>query len=268
MSGRPNRPLFELLRDSAREAPARPIPPLKIDAPIPPRPVREDAAPARAAAARQYIPVSQNAIYIGIAVGLVLLVITYAAGFTVGKNRAGADYRQRLSTQTPAPGVSEPPISAPGGPTSSNQPANRTQNPPAADPGRAPRPSTPVMVPSADGRILSSQGNLAADPRQPGLNYLSLAILNAQDTQAAIAFLSQNGLETIGVPLVDPKASKGNNPPLYQLVAVQGITSAEYRDRAPARATLEEAVERLGRAWQKDFKGTSNFAKHGWAKLD
>lgn len=264
MPGRPNRPLFELLRDSAREAPARPLPPLKIDAPVPARPAaREEPAPARPPGPRQYIPVSQNAIYIGIAAGLVLLVIAYAAGFTVGKNRAAADYRQRLTAQ--AAGVTEPgiePGQAPDPLPGVPQPRGTESRQPAA--GEAP----PVMVPSPDGRILSSRGNLASDPRRPGLNYLSLAILNAQDSQSAINFLSQNGLEVIGVPLVDPKSSRGNNPPLYQLVAVQGVTSAEYRERAPARTHLEETVERLGRAWQKDHKGTSNFAKHGWAKLD
>lgn len=278
MSGRPNKPLFELLRDSSREASARPLPPLKIDAPMSSRADRADRLdPEEVSAARSsgrgqpraFLPVSQNAIYIGIAAALVLVVVAYAVGVTVGKNSAAADYRQRLTGQ--AQPVTDPlGDNRPSGAGAGAGGRRSEVNPPPA-PGTKTneRAATPLQSATPDGRYLSARGNLPSDPREPGLNYLSLAILGPEDTQEAIAYLAANGVEAVGIPLlgaVDRKKPAANNLPSYKLVALPGITGAEYSQRQPARTRLEEAVERLGSAWQKEYRGSSNFAKHAWEK--
>lgn len=278
MPGRPNKPLFELLRDSSREAPARPLPPLKIDAPMSSRTERPerfdpDESPSGRSSGRAqprpraFLPVSQNAIYIGIAVALVLVVVAYAVGVTVGKSSAAAEYRQRLTGQAQPVPVTDP--------LGDNRPSGARRgdiNPPPA-PGSGnkttERATTPLQSATPDGRYLSARGNLPSDPREPGLNYLSLAILGPEDTQEAIAYLAANGVESVGIPLlgaVDRKKPAANNLPSYKLVALPGITGAEYSQRQPARTRLEEAVERLGTAWQKEYRGSSNFAKHAWEK--
>jgi hypothetical protein len=47
---------------------------------------------------------------------------------------------------------------------------------------------------------------------------------------------------------------------------LKGITSEEYSRRMTARTNIEADVARLGPRWQKERRGSSNFAKPAWEK--
>jgi hypothetical protein len=136
--------------------------------------------------------------------------------------------------------------------------------------GNAPRidgiPPAPVLTaaPGGQGTIISAVGMLATDPREAGLNYLALATLPRADAEAAIAFLAQNGLQVIGVP-VDRARAATNNPGPARLYALPGLSRDEFR--GPAKEAMERAVTRLGAVWQREHRGSSNFARPGWEKF-
>lgn len=118
--------------------------------------------------------------------------------------------------------------------------------------------------------MITAKGGLAGDPRERGLNYCVLATLSGPDAKRAIDFLAENGVEAIGLP-VDGRGRSGNNldsPLTYQVIALPGITREEYAQKRTARSNLEANVTRLGQIWQREHRGTSNFARFGWTKYE
>jgi len=49
--------------------------------------------------------------------------------------------------------------------------------------------------------------------------------------------------------------------------AATGITPDEYKNRTAARTNVETAVSRLGKLWQKDKKGQTDFTGAYWKKF-
>ncbi len=125
-----------------------------------------------------------------------------------------------------------------------------------------------VLIPPAGAVALTAKGWLPSDPRQDGLNYLLLASFNLTESEDAVVFLSENGLETFAL-YVDPSRVQGNNPDPtrpFRLFVSRGISSDEYSKKMTARTGVEGQVARLGPRWQKERKGSSNFAKPDWQK--
>ena len=81
----------------------------------------------------------------------------------------------------------------------------------------------------------------------------------------AVTFLSENGVRAFAVPVAKTGSSANNAS--YTLYALQGITREELRARAPIRTDLEEKVARLGKIWQKEHKGQTDFSKTYWDKF-
>lgn len=118
--------------------------------------------------------------------------------------------------------------------------------------------------------VLTSKGAADTDPREPGLNYMVLVGgLPRDDARTLVAYLSANGLETVGVPMhvVDRTGRVVNNEPLFKVVCIGGITGQQFRDKDPKRTTLEQAATRLNEQWMRDTKSRWRFAKTYWELL-
>jgi hypothetical protein len=122
---------------------------------------------------------------------------------------------------------------------------------PAPGPGSSPAPAAQATGP--------------VDPREKGLNYLYLAVLTQSEAERAGKFLRDNGVEAYAAAMVDPGGGKANNgDPLYRLFVKPGIPSGELKKTTAQN--LQTRVLELGSRWQKDSRGTSNFAKYSWEK--
>lgn len=216
------------------------------------------------------LPVPLNLIYLSVAALVVLAVVFFIWGRAAGEAAA----IDRLGSGTPdIPAVVEPDLSSAQSPRLLPPPTNTS---PATTPTPAPGTgrqagSTPVTnTPAPVGAILTVRGAVMTDPRVADLNYLSLASLGEDDAKAAIAFLSANGIDAIGVPRVDPGGSRANNQgptQVYRIYALPGITRDEYSQKLTARTNLEAAVAKIGATWQKEHRGASNFARTQWEKF-
>jgi len=236
-----------------------------------PRPVPTDdpgSDPVAPPAARSGLTIPTNAIYIAPVVVLVLILAVWMLGVRWGRNDA-----ERALTDA---GISLP--VAPTDPLADQQSSAPAQPQPAAVPtasnpaaSNAPRAETgPNGVPlDPKGKILSSRGPLGADPRTKGLNYLHIASLPLDDAQNALAYLAQNKIEAIAVPMgVDSGAQTAKNQSWYQVVVLVGITGDEYRNRdKPGRAKQAESlIRKLGSQWKNDKRGPSDFSKILWVR--
>lgn len=267
--GRQTTPLFDLLRRqngaappaAPAEAPKAAKPMMRVEL----KPQVEGAlSPSRDTAPEPALPVLRlpvNAFWYIVAFMVAALFLVFFAGYKLGQNaarqQADRDLGERMAEY---PGLTDP-LNEPG-------PVTRTDPPrPTILPKPTPTQTQPDSgtIAAGVGAVLSSRG-VTADPREAGLNYLALATLGKSDAEAAIAFMSQNGVEIIGVP-VDRGGQRANNAgPAYRLFAAAGISSEQYRTKQTARTNLEAEVARLGDIWQKQHHGASNFAKPGWEK--
>ena len=208
------------------------------------------------------VRVPVNAIYIASALLIILAMAGWVLGWQMGQTRAGegaSEARTRPPVSEPAElGASRPPAATPT--RSGAEPLKAS--PAAAGPAR-------VEPASGSGLTITAKGMLQGDPREAGLNYLKLAQMTRAESERAVAFLSENGLEAFAVP-VDRGGANTNNPDpsraAYWLFAGRGITTEEFSNRLTARTNTEAAVARLGLRWQKEHRGSSNFSKPGWEK--
>ncbi len=107
---------------------------------------------------------------------------------------------------------------------------------------------------------------IGADPRQPGLNYLELCTLTYRDGLAAVEFLGKNGLRAGLVPAqkaVDPAKAAANNGP-HVVFILDGIPSDRFRASEKERAALIKRVEDVGRRFQREQRGASDFSRPAW----
>lgn len=301
--GRTHRPLFDLMQGGTStprpqtSTPSKPTVRVELkprselsSAPVEPvrtqpaPPVRLDgvrSGPLASLLGDTTVRVPLNALYFGVAAVIALGVGVLVFGVKWGRAQAESEFEQfklaesaapnepppqpplgsgmTPTTATPSPSMASAPPSRPADLASSRsgKPPERPVAPPAATPGGRPYSGPP---------IITAKGLLYGDPRQSGLNYLHLATLLRADAEAAVAFLGSNGQEAIGVP-VDAGGGGANNPNptgKYVVVALPGITGEQWSKKMTARTNLEGQTARLGQVWQRDHKGSSNFAKPEW----
>jgi hypothetical protein len=209
------------------------------------------------------IPV--NAIYLAIAGLVMVVVLSFAVGSVLSKRRA----EQAAIPPSPQPIILEPSEVGEGGllgDVAQDAPPTKSGDSKAGP--KAPAGRTQPILRSSDAACLLPTGWTSGDPRTPGLNYLLLATLDQTESEDAVAFLATHGLETFALR-VDTQGPKGNNSGPsrpYRLYVLKGITSEEYSRRMTARTNIEADVARLGPRWQKERRGSSNFAKPAWEK--
>jgi hypothetical protein len=297
MPGKPNRPLFELLREPPKQQPrdihveapgggtveakpptSRPAAPSRIEVMRPGLEAREAAA----TASEPFIRVRKSAAYLVVAgvfvVALVVWIIAFTRGKAVGVNETERKFGVLTQPAQPAgdplngtPG--QPPQAGPGPSTSQDPPVNadpRKSNAAKPQPKKgAPPPAalgvTAAQVGAGAGDILTPNGRTATDPRVPGMNYLVLTILAEEEAAEAVAFLARNGLDSFAVPnKADRRASSGRKTSV--LIVSGGITAEQYK-KDPTRTQLEQAAAKLGVAWKKQG-GSVDFAQYYWQKYD
>lgn len=133
------------------------------------------------------------------------------------------------------------------------------------------RVETPNIGAAVDGvsvsGILSVRGPIDGDPRQAGMNYLELATLSRAQAESALSFLGVEGVEAIAVPVVESGRSRANNPVRYRLVSIEvAIPGEQFRVMRTQRLDHERQIQRLGKAWQRDKDGASDFAQPLWKR--
>ncbi|MFN7021974.1 MAG: hypothetical protein ACK4WH_11690 [Phycisphaerales bacterium] len=103
------------------------------------------------------------------------------------------------------------------------------------------------------------------DPRQPGHNYLSIVTLTWKDAHAAVRFLQKNGVPAMCVPVgkVDPATAQANNAN-HLVFVLDGIPSSQFKASENKRAELVARVRMLGKRWQREERGSSDFGDPNW----
>lgn len=221
-----------------------------------------DAWAASAGASGGTVRVPVNAIYLAVAGLVTIVVLSFAVGSWLSKRNA----ERSSAGQLPQPVILEPSDGTGERSLADALPDAAERAPQPATPGRSQPAATQPRT--GDAACLLPTGWTSGDPRTPGLNYLLLATLTQTESEDAVAYLAANGLETFALR-VDMQASKGNNSGPsrpYRLYVLKGITSEEYSRRMTARTNVEAEVARLGPKWQKERRGSSNFAKPAWEK--
>lgn len=248
--------------------PTRPAPAHSVGAPGP----AEGGAPAATATTGSRrrdssgVTVPLIGLYIGSAVLLGLLFLVWSIGFHRGRSAERAEWQRDLSGGM----IGADPLVDPTGGSgiqpraSDSKQSGGTGRPPSADQNT--NAGSGSLLGGGRAGILTSGGVLSADPRQPGRNYLKLATLGRADAERSISYLAASGVETIGVPVVDPKTGSANNPARYEVFATVGITGEEYSNNRPVKVELEAKVARIGERFRREAKGPSDFAKPLWMK--
>jgi hypothetical protein len=250
--GRPGPALFELLRDktgsrsevAARPAPAS-TPPPAAAAPTPRIAIQPSFD------LKQRITISMSAVWIGIGLAILVFVGIYSLVYKTAYSHGERDATRDITKG--GGGINEP--------LHSNSPI--AINPNLVSPNTAKQ--SPASGPAAP--TGPTPGSASGDPRVAGFNYLTIASKMDRDTaERAVAFLAENNLKAFAIPVVKA-GSGGNNAATYTLYALQGITRDELRAKAPVKTDLEERVTRLGKIWQKEHKGQTDFSRWYWDKF-
>lgn len=98
------------------------------------------------------------------------------------------------------------------------------------------------------------------------MNYLELCTLTYRDAVQAVEFLGANGLKAGMAPAqkgVDPAKAAANNLP-HVIFLADGVPSDRFRATEGERARLSARVEQVGRKFQKDLRGASDFSRPMW----
>ena len=215
-----------------------------------------------------------NGIYLSIAAVIGVAIAVWALAYWLGGRAKEKELAPYISAGVQPTGTKQPNGGAVSNPTTNPNPVP----PPrlsgsilAQDPNRSGSAINPPTLPapsfSGSGSVLTSKGMVEKDPREPGLNYLAIVRLPRADAEKVVTFLAANGLEAIGIPApVEKGAKPANNLPLYQIIALQGITGEQYRKEDPIKVKVDQEVQRLGVIWKRDHRGTTNFMQSGWVK--
>lgn len=217
--------------------------------------------------------VSLNTVLLAVAIVVGLVVAVWSLAYRTGqkdeRGRLPGGDSALLSGELPSqPPVIDDPIRPGGSTPTPPRPAQAGRNegllgsPAGADSGAgagAASTGRPDLVtPRANDGVLST------DPRQPGNNYLELGVLAYRDVAEAIAFLKTHGVDAAAVPLkgVDPAKAKANNAPCL-LFLLEGVPSGSYKTSSRVGEMTSE-VRRLGKVFQKEHKGASDFSEPLW----
>ena len=204
------------------------------------------------------VKLTMSRVYLVIAAVLLLLVLVWAGAYQYGRS-AGKDEMEAL--------IDDPQVVLP-----QRDPDPVAQNP---DPIQyEPIESTPTDPPRSPARgtgtVLSPQGLLQRDPREPGMNYLQLGVLDAAQAGDAIEFMALHGETIIAVPL-DSRGGSANNPVRYTLYSLGlAVPSEQYRSMETRRRSHVERIASLGDQWVRERRGGSDFSpsKTLWVKYE
>ncbi len=250
MSPKRSKPLYELI-EPRNEPVTRPV-----------RPVRNRPAPSDGEGERGWlspgrvvrVPVGY-ALLAG-AVCLSLIVGSFVLGYVVRDKEVARDRLAEVENGSATTnGIADPIAGAPvndgllGGSTP-------TQNMPAPIPTPIDSTSmvntTPQVNPSAadvSGMVIV-EGD-TPNPLKPGVNYFVVVTqFSKEDAVAAATFLAERGVPTVVRSSI---ASSGS----WMVVTQQGFASPDHR--GPAAETLVRKIEQIGRVYQQDFRGPTNF---------
>lgn len=258
--GRKSPALFELIRDAKGvptpgaprpPTPVAPAPSTPIDVPPPePRPAPMPAARNDTLDRTLHVPMS--AIYLSIAGVLLVVLIIWAIAYRSGASQEKAKSEQELRAVAGTK-LQDPLKTAP---------TQIPNNPSLVSPRPAPTPTQPAKEPPVPANTGSPFG---IDPRQVGLNYyLVEGRLDRESAEKMHAFLIQRGVPAFAV--VDDRGGAVNNPPLYLVGVNRGVTGEEFRNQSAARTELEAQIRRLGKVWQSEHRGTTDFSRTAWER--
>jgi hypothetical protein len=241
--GAPEKPLVRITPKAAAE-PVTVREPEPAAAPQPGKPAEKAWAawnkPGALLDFQRSVTVPMSAILLTIGVVIALLVIVWATAWTLGGTKGEQAATRDLKRE--------------------DIPVNQGL---LVTPPKAPEPKTLVRENKPQPVSPVPAGG---DPRVAGMNYYLLASGLDKDGARAIAeYLTQNGLPAAAA--VDTGASGPNNRGSFVVFAAKGITPEDYKNRAAVRTEIESAVSRLGKLWQKDRKGQTDFTGAYWKKF-
>ncbi len=212
-----------------------------------------DAAPERppGRVLERRFSVSMSAMLLAAAGVIALCVLAWSTAYEAGRSEAEAQAARELRLQSGSP-VSDP--------LNSDLPLNTglvkqsptTTGAPATAPAPAPPPPT--------------QARASGDPREVGKNYLQLITTDRSEAEGIVKFLVENGVPAFMVP-VDRPGSMAKNPARFSVFASHGLTRDEFVARVPARNQLDAEVDRLGKIWKRDHRGSTDFSGKYWNKF-
>jgi hypothetical protein len=277
MSKRAGPPLFELLRKQSEAAPPAQATPPRRREPDPSVPWTGAGVTRaeRSAATLEDEPrqsgelrIPTTRVYLAVALALLLVVAAWAAGHHFGRKAGLAQFEQIVGDEPVAPPVRNP-AETPAGPGTTTLPATADQPPAQSRPTQQPPPTVADRPPPSGGPwVLIAGGTRAADPRNPGSNYLELATLPADQAADAIAFLGVKGVRAIAVP-VDSGSGAANNPSRYTLVSLGlAVPSGQFRSMGDERRAHERQVAGIGAEWSRERRGGSDFSQTLWRRYD
>lgn len=186
-----------------------------------------------------------------------LTIIIWSLAWRRGYSFADAKAVRELGSPTVQDPLKKAPIRVNPDLLGRDQPGRTSTPNEAAKPQpRQPTAPPPTTTPPAPG----------SDPRQAGLNYLTLASqLDKETATTAAAFLTENGCPAFAVA-VDRSGRPVKNGSQFAVYAQRGFASEEFRAKESERQALVEQVRRLGKAWQKDHRGGTDFSQTFWQK--
>lgn len=215
-------------------------------------------------------------LFMGLALIIALVVVAWSLAFHLGRQTEN----ERLASALPAepapgsgntPGTSTPNSTTPG-PSGQGQPGggpNHTPGPgavPGGDKTPLDKPQPEKVGTDKSRPEIANPDKAPADPRQAGVNYLHIVTLSWKDAQRAVEYLEKNGVPAFAAPAkrgIDPDEARAKN--LNHLVfATQGIPSESYRSAERQRGALIDKVRSIGKKWQKDERGPSDFGEPLW----
>lgn len=255
MGKRRQPPLFEVLGGTERHATTSKPLPVQVRLPQTPKPAA--AAPSAAAQPKGKIVLNPAAVMLILAGVLLLGFTVWYMAFRMGEHSARGDKAKELEATFPPAPVSPGPI-APG--------------PGVPDGGNASAGSNGATLSGGDQPPAPAADDLT-DPRVPGVNYLHIDTLVWRDAERAVAFLAKGGIPAKAVPKtkgkdkVDPKQARDKNLP-HVIFALEGVQPGQYKTSEARRSELVEKVRRLGKRWQAEEKGPSDFGSPYWVKFD
>ncbi|MFG0327025.1 MAG: hypothetical protein ACF8SC_07145 [Phycisphaerales bacterium JB037] len=270
-AGRPNPPLFEILTRNNGSASS---PPRPRTGPLPRIETPERSSPA-SPVARLNIPV--YAVYLAVSLALALCAAVWAVAYRVGRDAGERETLQQLGTVTAPPPRSPDPLLATSNPAMDPEgpptnPVPRTTPPRDSTPRSTDQPARPSLTINpafTPGPVLNHRGEIVADPRTRGTNYLHLASdLPRDEAERLLSYLAAYGVEAIAVPSdparVDSLAADANNDLPMSVYSLRGVASDEFENAAGQRERHRTLVARLGEVWLRDHRGSVNLAKTNW----
>jgi hypothetical protein len=220
------------------------------------------------------ILLSMPKFYTIVAVIFGLLLVVWVVGYKLGVSDGKAEMTPFVRDQPVVRPQNDPSTNP-----SLNNPSRSTNNASQPDSSGGTETRSGVVNPSntpqnssnaqSIGSIMTLTGFTSQDPRQVGFNYLVLATLEESQAAEAIAYMSSNGVNLIGIRQVDSGNSSANNPPRYTLYSLGlAIPGNRWSAMSSDRARHQQLVADLGTRWQREFRGGSDFTRTNWEKYD